>query len=69
MIKRTRLIRNDEWKQRGCQWCEDSGGKRLCLHEWCPYGEMDGYKSYAEYLKKNGGGTVKQLLMTAARMK
>lgn len=48
--------------KRGCEYCMDMGVIRKmrggtlirgCPHQQCPYHELDKYKSYTEYLKKN----------------
>ena len=45
-------------KQRGCFYCLDyqkrrykGVRKRVCIHDQCPYHELDKHKSYREYLK------------------
>lgn len=49
-----------EVKKRGCWYCTDF--KRKCPHAECPYHELDGFKTYEEYLKKGKkNGLVKML--------
>lgn len=50
-----------EYVKRGCYYCADYID-RECIHEKCPYHELDNVKSYNEYLKKaKKGGLVKIL--------
>jgi hypothetical protein len=49
-----------EMKKRGCWYCADFN--RVCPHKGCPYNELDGFKTYDEYLKKGKkNGLVKML--------
>lgn len=58
---RGRPTQNAEQKKRGCFYCADFQN-RVCIHEACPYHELDGFKNYNEYLKKAGkNGLVKML--------
>ncbi len=43
--------RTKKMKQRGCHDCADFN--RVCQHKECPYHELDGYKTYDEYMKKS----------------
>lgn len=48
-------------KKRGCIYCTEFENM-ACPHEECPYHELDGFKTYAEYLKKGEkNGLVKML--------
>lgn len=70
-----RHVKNVERKQRGCEWCIDTVRtyKRIrttgktnirmcCIHEKCPYHELDNVKTYSEYLKEYGTDSVSKLL-------
>lgn len=42
--------------QRGCNFCTDKRKRKVygsfkpyCLHDACPYNELDGFKSYEDY--------------------
>lgn len=48
-------------RKRGCAYCTDFVNM-ACKHEECPYHELDGFKTYDEYLKKGKkNGLVKML--------
>lgn len=52
-----KTIHNADAKKRGCRWCADSikpEGRhiRKCPYDECPYHELDGYKTYHDYLKE-----------------
>ena len=56
-----RRIMRKERVQRGCAYCMFSvmkswGGSnwRHCPYDECPYRELDKYKTYREYLEKEG---------------
>lgn len=55
MRKALRKIHNGEALKRGCRYCADSvkkdGKIRRCIHEECPYHELDEFKTYHDYLK------------------
>lgn len=58
-----RRLSEDERRQRGCTFCEDSGHNGwMCPYEICPYTEMDGFTKYQDYLKACGGDSVCKLL-------
>lgn len=68
-----RVVHHAERSQRACYYCidqasQDEDGKKLktkrCPYDECPYHEMDGYKTYGDYLKATGGNTVTKLLKT-----
>lgn len=43
-----------EKKKRGCFYCLDyksRHGKRVCIHEECPYHELDDFESYNDFIK------------------
>jgi hypothetical protein len=47
-----------EMKQRGCIWCKDRKkvkgfcGKTIaCVHDKCPYHELDRFNSYRQFIK------------------
>ena len=40
-----------EQRKRGCHYCADFN--HTCPHKVCPYHELDGYKTYDEYMKKS----------------
>ena len=56
-----RVLTNAEKVKRGCIYCTDFAKKRLepghtmrcwvCMHDECPYHELDPYDNYAQYLK------------------
>ena len=57
-----REIHADEARQRGCSWCRDFQKrryrfsiKRVCIHDNCPYGELEEFKSYNEFFRSKGG--------------
>lgn len=59
-------------KKRGCCYCTHMiwGSKkpyrpRQCPFDECPYHQLDGYKSYTQYLKDTGASNMAQLLKTA----
>lgn len=49
-----RLIGLKDIKQRGCNYCKDSqhvaGLTFLCQHDECPFWELEGFKTYKDYL-------------------
>lgn len=56
-----RRVSSTEKNKRGCPYCLDYQKKRfegvrrfVCIHDKCPYHELDKYKTYREYLKKTG---------------
>lgn len=70
-----RYVKRAEQKQRGCEWCIDTQRtyKRIkttgkmnirmsCIHDKCPYHELDNVKTYSEYLNTYGNDTVSDLL-------
>ena len=68
---RLRPLTSRDLRKRGCEWCLDHrftiinwpgyqyGNKRThaCIHDICPYRELDEYETYNDYLKhaKNEG--------------
>ena len=69
-----RRIKLDCQVQRGCHYCVDMipGQKvkryykpKRCPYEECPYHQLDGFKTYTEYLKSVGGDTITNVLKTA----
>lgn len=61
-----RVISKGVMSKRGCVYCTDFNYGReepqgalyrkkigICPHDECPYHELDGYASYADYLKAN----------------
>lgn len=41
-------------KSRGCTYCDDfERNDNKCPHRSCPYHELDGFKTYEEYMKKS----------------
>ena len=67
-----RKLHNSDYRQRGCVYCNDTVRKRRrnadkkyrihCIHDECPYHELDNIKSYYEYMKKLKGGTIENLI-------
>ena len=56
-----RGAKTKEQRQRGCFYCLDFVDM-ACKHKECPYHELDGFKTYEEYLKKSQkNGLVKML--------
>jgi hypothetical protein len=57
-------------KKYGCDYCADTikrkqhdwDDRRECIHDECPYIELEGYKSYGEYLKATGDESVSKCL-------
>lgn len=56
-----RRLTRDEMKQRGCLYCldykmlkHDEKKRKMCMHDKCPYRELDGYKTYNQFLKDTG---------------
>lgn len=47
-----RLLKQTEIRQRGCQYCADRKGVKMmkCPYKKCPYGVLDKYKSYGEFI-------------------
>ena len=50
-----------DMRKRGCQYCLDYQKKqyrgikkKVCIHDECPYHELDGFRSYNAYLKSKG---------------
>lgn len=70
-----RRIRKTEKNKRGCDYCADvippnpfgNHPTRRCPHDKCPYHELDGYKSYSEYLKNVCDLSVGELLIAIKR--
>ena len=61
-----RPLTSKEIRKRGCEWCTDykwhkfsekDCRTRVCIHNICPYRELDKYDTYDDYLKhaKNEG--------------
>lgn len=53
-----RVVRVAEMKKRGCIFCADHQSKKyrgrkqkVCIHNECPYHELDKYEKYRDYLK------------------
>ena len=56
-----RVVAQKEKTKRGCVYCMDYAKKRLepdstqrswvCIHDECPYHELDPYDNYVQYLK------------------
>ena len=61
-MKRYRLLKQEERRQRGCDYCEDCHKKHWCPYEFCPYTEMDGFTKYKDYMEATGGESVRKLL-------
>lgn len=63
-----RELSKSEKTKRGCHWCADKIPPRRttnvsnCPHAECPYHELDGFKSYEEYLRKSKKGGLGRLL-------
>lgn len=63
----TELKENIRKKARG-YFVDDLSFGVCCIHERCPYTELDGYKSYKEYLDGTSGApTAKMLGMLKGR--
>lgn len=71
-----RIIHNKERVQRGCIYCEEvmppekdgrNPRQRKCPHEECPYHQLDGMKTYGEYLDTISTEPIASFLMTALR--
>lgn len=64
-----RLVKDCEPNKRGCNYCADTvlkapGGKhprKFCIHNSCPYHELDNVKNYREY-EKNQKNELEYLL-------
>lgn len=61
--------------KRGCQYCTDmipwnKTRSKICqcLHEKCPYDELNETESYGEYLEKHGDMMVDQILKAMEKM-
>lgn len=64
----TELRENTRMKARG-YLVDDLSYGLCCIHEKCPYKELDDFKSYKDYLEKTGGiPTVKILNMFKGRV-
>ena len=56
-----RLLTQPEMNKRGCIYCLDHIKRKaepdsvkkshVCIHDACPYHELDPYKTYTQYLK------------------
>lgn len=49
-----RKVRLRERKKRGCDYCTEyviSKGYTHCKHNECPFHELDGHRTYGDYLK------------------
>ena len=55
-----RIITSYEKRQRGCQYCTDVatnprqyGERTACPHVVCPFGVLEKYRSYEDYMKSD----------------
>lgn len=60
-----RRLKPSEVEKRGCRFCADKASDKhysYCLHEECPYHELDNVKTYGEYIQKtNKSGLARAL--------
>lgn len=67
-----RRMTNQEMVKRGCVYCADLQKRRLepdhtkrvkvCIHDECPYHELDPYDRYTDYLKSPSQNRLKEAL-------
>lgn len=69
-----RFVKNAERSKRGCAYCTDTervfhqkkNGKKkfrmACIHNKCPYHELDNVNTYGEYIRSYGTDSVSALL-------
>lgn len=60
-----RVLGKREMYKRGCEFCLDCAKKKaepdsvfrsyVCIHDECPYHELDNHDSYTQYLKHKKG--------------
>lgn len=68
-----RLVAKREQSKRGCMYCVDFQKKRLepdqtkrvfvCIHDECPYHELDPFDRYASFLESPGEDLVKRAMV------
>lgn len=69
-----RVLTRKEMSKRGCEYCLDMAKKRLeagskkrvivCIHDKCPYHELDPYDTFGQYLKyESSNQSLKQTLI------
>lgn len=69
-----RVLKAREMCKRGCVYCLDYTKKKakadarkkshVCMHDECPYHELDNYSSYTQYLKSEASiCSLKQALL------
>lgn len=77
--KNMRLLSTAEQNKRGCRYClyvarvkgqvngqvngQEVTRRIACPADRCPFRELDGYRSYTDYLKTYGAQTLKAILM------
>lgn len=61
-----RRLTYSESTKRGCLYCTDcehgSGQHTECHHDSCPYHELDGVKTYGEYILKTSKSGLAKVL-------
>lgn len=64
-------LTSKEIRKRGCEWCLDHRWHRFygcakkshaCIHDQCPYCELDKYDKYDQYLKHSHNDGIEKLL-------
>lgn len=75
-----RPLTSKEINKRGCLYCLDHQKTKtevgykttkmvhVCIHNFCPYRELDKYESYADYLKYHKDAGVEELVESVFRM-
>lgn len=68
-----RRVAKREISKRGCTYCSDFQKMRMepehtkrvwvCIHDECPYHELDPYDNYSQYLKSENPQRLKDLLV------
>lgn len=64
-------------KRYGCDYCADTvkrkqhdwDDRRECIHDECPYTELQESKSFSDYLKKSNDRSVSVMLKTLEKTK
>lgn len=71
------VLTKQEMRKRGCEYCMDHTKRKadadskkrshVCIHDECPYHELDAYDSYHQYLKAEASvESLKQVLVKLA---
>ncbi len=73
-----RALTSREITKRGCVWCldhkkvkilpDDSKRNHVCIHNICPYRELDPYDTYDDFLKHHKDAGLDELIGSVFRL-